>query len=216
MKHYIMEKTLAIIDNFEIENEKFYSRFNTLLQSIQPSVHWEFIHYSQLSTPKEYNTVLGYDGLLLTGSYQSLSNPEIIEKYAKEQQLIRDFHKPILGICFGHQLIGTTFGFQVQRMTHPDPDIEDEKTLELSIEPSFELFPRKKITVYETHHQEIKNTPEFAQVFQNYASSPTCQLQMIKHRELPIYALQFHPENPTNPTAFEDGKILMANFVKIL
>lgn len=145
-----------------------------------------------------------------------MSNSETIQKYANELQLVLDFQKPILGVCFGHQLIGTTFGFQVQRLAHPDPDIEYEKILELSIDPSFDLFPRKNITVYENHHLEIQNTPEFAHVFQNYASSPSCEIQMIKHRELPIYGLQCHPENPTNPTAFEDGKILMKNFVKIL
>ncbi|MHA1745056.1 MAG: glutamine amidotransferase-related protein [Promethearchaeota archaeon] len=208
-----MEKTLAIIDNFDIENMKFHKRFDTLLKSIHSPIRWNFFHYSQLPIQKEYNTVLEHDGLILTGSYHSLTNPEILEKYAREQQLIRDFKGPILGVCFGHQLIGTSFGFQVQQLAHPDPDIENEKALELSIYPPFDLFPRKKISVYETHHLEIKNTPEFAHVFQNYASSPSCQLQMIKHRDLPIFGVQFHPEHPAT---FNDGKILMSNFVKIL
>lgn len=210
-----MEKILAIIDNFDVENAKFHARFTAILESIQPPIQWYFVHYSQLSNSKDYQAVLENDGLLLTGSYNDLSCSETIEKYAIEQQLIRDFKKPIFGVCFGHQLIGTTFGFQVQPLSHPDPDIEDEKIFELSIRPPFELFPQDSIMVYETHHEEIKSTPEYSQVFQNYATSPSCQIQMVKHRGLPIYGVQFHPENP-NPTTLEHGKLILANFTKIL
>jgi len=210
-----MEKILAIIDNFDVENAKFHTRFTAILESILSHIQFYFVHYSQLSNPIIYQNILENEGLLLTGSYNDLSSPETIEKYAIEQQLIQDFKKPIFGVCFGHQLIATSFGFQVQPMIHPDPDIENEKILELPIHPPFELFPRENIMVYETHHEEIKPTSEYSQVFQNYATSPSCEIQMVKHRELPIYGMQFHPENP-HPTTLEDGKLILANFIKTL
>ncbi|MHA2000651.1 MAG: glutamine amidotransferase-related protein, partial [Promethearchaeota archaeon] len=135
-------KYLTIIDNFDKENDKFHQRFDSVLESQNSRLKWDYIHYSSLSNPDIYAKALKSDGILLTGSYNHVSNPETLKKYYHEQRLIKEFIDPILGICFGHQLIGVTYGFRSGRMDHPDGDIEEEKTLHLHISPKFLLFPR--------------------------------------------------------------------------
>ena len=156
------------------------------------------------------------DGLLLTGSYHMLSEKKTIEKYQVEMKIIREYEKPILGICYGLQLIACAFGFEITAINNPDINIENEKSLILNINPKIELFPKDQIHVYESHLEEIKFIPRFTDVFNIYASSPTCKIQIIKHKSRQIFGIQFHPEYPDDPLSFEDGIKLMQNFVSLL
>ncbi len=75
-----------------------------------------------------------------------------------------------------------------------------------------ELFEdlAEKILVMESHQEMVANLPyEFIKL----AESPNCPIEAIKHRTLPIYGVQFHPEryDDKHPA----GGIILENFFRI-
>lgn len=209
-------KSLIIIDNFNKENEKFFKRFTNSLSPLKEKVNWEFIHYSNLQNEEIIKQCLAADGIILTGSYEMASKPEVKEKYRRVLQIIKKYTKPLLGICFGHQLIASEYGFDIKQLNHPDYNIEDEKALELEFDGKFPLVNKSMIWVYETHHEEVVWTPDYEKEFHLHASSENCKIQAVSHRTRQLYGVQFHPENPTHEQAFRDGLELFANFVNLL
>ena len=209
-------KKLGIINNFDKEIDKFERRFNNSFKNCEDQLILEYFHYSQLENSEIIDILKKMDGLLLTGSYHMLSEKKTIEKYQTEMKIIMEYEKPILGICYGLQLIACAYGFEITAINNPDINIENEKSLILNINPKFELFPKDQIHVYESHLEEIKFIPRFTDIFNIYASSPSCKIQIIKHKSRQIFGIQFHPEYPDDPLTFKDGVNLLQNFVMIL
>jgi len=112
-------KNLGILINFDKEIDKFIERFNNSFENCKDRITWEYIHYSQLEKPETFDILKKMDGLLLTGSYNMLSDKKTIEKYQPEMKIIREYEKPILGICFGIQLIASAFGFEITAINNP-------------------------------------------------------------------------------------------------
>ena len=121
-------------------------------------------------------------------------------------RLIQEFDNPLLGICFGHHLIGHLFGFKIDYLDSVDS--ETDKVISLDFNPS--LFGYKTMNVHENHKQEIKYAEGFDEIFDIYASSEHCKIQAIKHKNRPIYGVQFHPET----SAREDVKKLGIEFLQ--
>jgi len=111
---------------------------------------------------------------------------------------------PILGICYGMQLMCEAMGVPVQ------PNLargEFGRTLCRVLEPSEPLFhdvPRQS-DVWMSHGDEIRDPGEFLPL----ASTPTCPVAAVRHGRLPIYGLQFHPE--VGHTAY--GSLILGNFL---
>ncbi len=120
--------------------------------------------------------------------------------YLKKVEWIKDTKLPILGICFGHQLIGLLFGASASRMRE-DRDWQTVEAFEDCI-----LFNRlpDEIEMMEDHCESISIPPNF----QLIASSDACINEVMQHENRPIYGVQFHPEVSGN-----HGNILIENFV---
>jgi GMP synthase-like glutamine amidotransferase len=73
--------------------------------------------------------------------------------------------------------------------------------------PLFAGFPPSGPVLMESHYWEIK---ELLPMFDLLASTHWCHVQVIQHRDLPIYATQGHPEAYT--AQYPDGKRLLRNF----
>ncbi|MFA6095878.1 MAG: gamma-glutamyl-gamma-aminobutyrate hydrolase family protein [Candidatus Paceibacterota bacterium] len=117
------------------------------------------------------------------------------EKLRDEILIIRDTSKPLIGICFGCELIVTAFGGTIEEMTN-----QEKGPVAIEITPGFSpIFGSGTgdFTVYENHRWHIKDMPEG---FDALASS-SHGIELIKHKTLPIIGLQFHPEK-----VIENGK----------
>ncbi|KKK37774.1 anthranilate synthase subunit II [Mesobacillus campisalis] len=113
---------------------------------------------------------------------------------------------PILGICLGHQAIGYAFGGKItkaERIMHGKIS-----RLNHSGTSIFAGMPRK-MDVMRYHSLVIeKNTvPEQFDVLATSAEDG--EIMAIKHKEFPLYGLQFHPES----IASREGKQLLNNFL---
>ena len=112
---------------------------------------------------------------------------------------------PVLGLCYGMQLIAHLQGGKVigaGRREYGRSDIEVDQTCGL-----FDGFSKREhMTVWMSHGDHVDVAPPGYVVT---ASSPTVPVAAIQHREKPIYAVQFHPEVAHTPRGGE----LIANFL---
>lgn len=149
-----------------------------------------------------------FDGVVLSGSPDMLSSPKTRLKYAAEIEAIAETKTSVLGICYGHQLMAVAFGSKVVR------DVRNVKrfvrTDPLSEDPLFDGL-RRPMLLLESRHEVVKSLPEG---FDLIARSATTKIAAMKHRERPLYGIQFHPERFTAKKP--DGNAVMGNFVRIL
>ncbi|MBX3296322.1 MAG: aminodeoxychorismate/anthranilate synthase component II [Acidobacteria bacterium] len=114
---------------------------------------------------------------------------------------------PILGVCLGHQAIGQHFGGKVIRAPEPvhgKPVTvnHDGRTIFAGIPDSFAAGRYHSLVV------ERDSTPECLEVS---ATSPDGLVMAMRHRELPVEGVQFHPESILT----EHGKTLLRNFLEL-
>ena len=109
---------------------------------------------------------------------------------------------PILGICFGHQLLGLHFGAFGAKMKE-DREFREIEVIEVS--PLFSKLP-DVFYMQEDHRESISVPPNFIHL----ATSDTCVNEAMMHKNLPYFGVQFHPEVSGN-----QGAIILENFISI-
>ncbi|MDX2206674.1 MAG: aminodeoxychorismate/anthranilate synthase component II [Gemmatimonadales bacterium] len=116
---------------------------------------------------------------------------------------------PLLGVCLGHQAIGEAFGGRVVRADR----LMHGKTSEVSHD-STDLFAGlpQPMTVMRYHSLVIEpeSVPaELAVTAWTTDRGPGAEIMAVRHRDLPVWGVQFHPESVATPT----GKAMLANFL---
>ncbi|WP_085993506.1 anthranilate synthase component II [Oceanobacillus senegalensis] len=104
------------------------------------------------------------------------------------QQLYKE--KPIFGICLGHQAIVEALGGSLR----PAKDIKHGKTSLISHDSQsvFQLLPNP-IEVMRYHSHVVNTIPDELEVVAK--SMDDNEIMAIKHKEYPIFGVQFHPES---------------------
>jgi anthranilate synthase/aminodeoxychorismate synthase-like glutamine amidotransferase len=114
---------------------------------------------------------------------------------------------PILGVCLGHQAIGEAFGGRVVRA----PEIMHGKVSSISHdgETVFSGLPNPfPATRYHSLIVERESLPACLKVS---ATSPTGLIMGLRHRDLKVEGVQFHPESIMTSA----GKQLLGNFLSL-
>ena len=110
---------------------------------------------------------------------------------------------PVLGICYGMQLIAESLGGKVR---HAQAREYGRSRLKISnMQALFTGFPHE-IDVWMSHGDQVQ---EISDDFEALAATATCPIAAVRHKTLPIYALQFHPE----VTHSSLGSTLLHNFL---
>ena len=136
-----------------------------------------------------------FDGVILSGSPQG---DDIVEHHLPYFLWIKNFDKPVLGICAGHHITGFMYGSKILRSEEPESG--DFYVTIVKTNPLFDKMP-DTFKVKQMHNDSI-TLPEN---FELLATSGTCRNQVMKHREKPLYTCQFHPEYHNH--------ILIQNFI---
>jgi anthranilate synthase/aminodeoxychorismate synthase-like glutamine amidotransferase len=128
---------------------------------------------------------------------------ELIKHFAKAKRRV-----PILGVCLGHQAIGAAFGGNVVRakkLMHGKTSLveHDGRTIFAGIPAGMTCTRYHSLIVAE------EGLPEELEVSARTADGET--IMALRHRELPIEGVQFHPESVLTA----DGKKLIENFLKM-
>ncbi len=116
--------------------------------------------------------------------------------------------KPLFGVCLGHQAIASWFGAKIVRATTPVHGKTD--LIEHDGTGIFAGLPTPlQATRYHSLTVDPASVPE--ELITN-ARARDGTIQGLRHRSLPIHAVQFHPES----AATECGHELVRNFLELL
>lgn len=120
-------------------------------------------------------------------------------------EVIRHFYKkvPILGVCLGHQCIGVAFGAE---LTHAK-QIMHGKTSKIQ-HSSEGLFKNTSNPMVAARYHSLVLDGIKAPL-EAIASSEDGSIMGIKHRDFPVWGVQFHPESFLTP----DGETIIRNFL---
>lgn len=156
-------------------------------------------------------TLDGYDGIFLSGSphgaYEDVPfinrEHDLIEKAAEKQI-------PMLGICFGSQILGSALCGRDQVFRRDDCEI-GYKTLTTSDEAKDDLLTAevgKSFDMFVWHNDEVKAEHPDMTIL---ASTDICPNQVWRYRDAPIWGIQGHPEvtRVQAPIWFEQNRARM-------
>jgi len=123
--------------------------------------------------------------------------------------VIREFagKVPILGVCLGHQAIGYVFGgkiVQAKKLMHGKTSLiyHDKKDIFKGIPNPFEAT---------RYHSLVVDRKTLPAVLRITAQTKDKEIMGLKHKGLPVWGVQFHPESILT----RSGKDILRNFLKI-
>jgi GMP synthase (glutamine-hydrolysing) len=161
-----------------------------------------FSVFSQIvpfNTPIAEIEKLAPKGLILSGGPASVR--ESGAPRVKKQ--ILDLGVPILGICYGMQLLVDLLGGEVEPQSHSEFGRANMQTK--TADPLLIKVP-KKCTVWMSHNDAAVSLPK---EWKTLAVTEGCGQVAVRHEKHPLYGLQFHPE--VHHTA--NGEQILRNFV---
>ncbi len=112
---------------------------------------------------------------------------------------------PVLGICLGHQALGFSFKAKIQRLKEVAHAVSSRITL-VGQNELFSEFP-KEFSIMRYHSLEVTSLPNELEAL---AFTDDNILMAMRHKELPYYGVQFHPESYFS----EYGLKIFENFLK--
>ena len=123
--------------------------------------------------------------------------------------VVREFgaKMPVLGVCLGHQCIGDVFGGDVvraERLMHgkTSPVKHNGEGLFAGLPNPFEAT---------RYHSLIVKRDTFPDCLEITAETEEKEIMGLRHRDLPIHGVQFHPESILTA----EGKKLLKNFLEL-
>ncbi len=158
--------------------------------------------YSEIkpfNLPLEKIKLLAPKGIILSGGPASVYQPDapLIEKE------IFDLNIPVLGICYGLQLISHLLGGKVTKADHRE---YGQAMLEIVKNDQLLENMTSGSRVWMSHGDRVEKLPPQFEVIGRTVNSP---FGIIKHQQKQIYGLQFHPEVAHT----EQGITIIENFI---
>ena len=113
---------------------------------------------------------------------------------------------PVLGVCLGHQCIGEVYGGHVVRA----PELVHGKTSEIDHDDVgvFKGLPQPFVAT--RYHSLVVDAATFPDALEVTARTATGLVMGLRHRDLPVEGVQFHPESILTTS----GSDLLANFLR--
>ena len=140
-------------------------------------------------------------GIILSGGPLTTTN----KKTPKLDSQIINLKIPILGICYGHQILSKKLGGKVKSSKKREFGRANLKYISKSLITK-NFFTNKTNSVWMSHQDIVTQIPKG---FKKIASSSHSKFAIISNENKKYYGIQFHPE----VSHTENGKILIRNFL---
>jgi GMP synthase-like glutamine amidotransferase len=135
--------------------------------------------------------LMQFDRLVLSGSATSVNeDAQWIDALLGLIRSAVDRKIPLLGICYGHQMLARALAGKQAVRKAAAPEI-GWATLELKTESKLTQGLPQRFETFSNHHDEVCTLPEGAALL---ASSDICPVQAFALTQAPAYGIQFHPE----------------------
>ena len=144
-------------------------------------------------------------GIILSGGPLNVYQ---INKYSFDKKIL-ELNIPILGICFGHQILSKLNGGRVRQSKHREFGLANIFKKRDSLLTKNFYGVKKTKEVWMSHADQVSKLPKNFQVI---ASSTNSKYAIVENKLKKYYGVQFHPE----VTHTENGKKLISNFVFLI
>lgn len=143
-----------------------------------------------------------FDMVILSGRRNGSSHINMVNSAMVKYCYARNI--PILGICYGSQIIALTLGGTLRKLENPVKDYGH-----VTIKSDNPLVSNKAvIRVFKSHKFCVSRLPF---CLQSVGESSTCSNEIFIHPNKPLFGTQFHPE-----ISGADGKNILTNFLAVV
>ena len=191
-------KKIVVIDNYD----SFTYNLVHLVKELGADVDVKRNDQFQLNELEPYDKIILSPGPGIPSEAGLLL--DVINTYAGK--------KPILGVCLGHQAIGEVFGAKLENLSEVFHGVATPGTI-IADDYIFSGLP-KEITIGRYHSWVVSNDNlpeclEVTAVSEDTACGGARQIMALRHKELDVHGIQFHPESVLTP----EGKRIIENFI---
>ena len=141
-----------------------------------------------------------FDNIILSGRQQNSKLINKINSCIVKACVVLD--KPLLGICYGGQILALTLGVPLKKMEK----ISDIVKIDI-LKPTILLPNYKTVEMFESHNFCVS---KLSKSFTLLGSSNKCENEFFCLNNKPLFGTQFHPEK-----SGKHGRYLIENFLKL-
>ena len=154
---------------------------------------------------KKNNVDKTVKGIILSGGPLNVYE---IKKYSFDSNIVQR-GVPVLGICFGHQILSKINGGRVKESKHREFGLVNIYKKKDSLLTKNFFKNKKLINVWMSHADQVSKLPKNFSVI---ASSQNSRFAIVENKLKKFYGVQFHPE----VTHTENGKKIISNFIFLI
>lgn len=164
----------------------------------EEGVYSEIVNFNQAKKIKKSFFI---KGIILSGGPLTITKNNSLDL----PRHILNFNKPILGICYGHQILAKKLGGKVKiSKTREFGYAQIQSNQKCLLTKNF--FKNKKNSVWMSHQDVVTKIPKG---FKKVASTQNSKFAIISNEKKKFYGVQFHPE----VSHTENGKVILKNFI---
>ena len=186
---------IVIIDNYD----SFVYNLSHAIKELGAEVTVKRNDQFQLKELEEFDKILLSPG------------PGIPEEAGLLLDVIRTYagKKPILGVCLGEQAIGEAFGARLTNLKEVFHGVQTPvKILRANEDYLFNGLPDEILAG--RYHSWVVDQTDLPDALAVTAVSPEGHIMALKHRQLNVHGIQFHPESVLTP----EGKTIIRNWLR--
>ncbi|MCW4001155.1 MAG: gamma-glutamyl-gamma-aminobutyrate hydrolase family protein [Candidatus Bathyarchaeota archaeon] len=200
-----MTKTLLV--NCYLDGNKI----NPLADALNKFTVCKIVPYTKIE--KDYQVGVDMAAVVISGSEARITNPKDKAKFDGVEALIEGCEVPLLGICFGHQLMCRTFGAQTATLPQPVLDRFEQVNIVQTGDILSRFRRGQSVPLAEYHNDYVVKSSLDDAGLNLIADSHSCEVEAVKHKGKLFFGVQFHPEriaigNETHP----EGHRILDNF----
>ena len=182
----------------------FGSQFTQLIarRIRELGVYSEIISHKKIKLKDIGETI---KGIILSGGPLNVYE---INKYSFDKKIL-NLNIPVLGICFGHQILSKLNGGRVKQSKHREFGLANIYKKSDSLLTNNFFTTKKYKKVWMSHADHVSKIPK---AFKVIASSINSKFAIVENKTKRFYGVQFHPE----VTHTENGKKIISNFIFLI